>query len=183
MGNKEKVILKCSNCGGKGKIAEFSHIDDGMCYVCKGKGKFEYTQEEYKKMQAEEAENKRIAEERRKEEWANPHFLERQHKTMQEGVFIPLVWNTFKIKEELKSKGFKFSDVTGWYIPANQHPELNREAQDLPDDIYEGIEVVYIAFDALFEVGENVGGQIAYNPIANISDVTQEVREAIKGKR
>lgn len=33
----------CGKCNGKGKIGAFSHIDRGVCFACKGAGRFDFT--------------------------------------------------------------------------------------------------------------------------------------------
>ena len=36
-----KVRVKCHNCAGAGRIAHFSHVNNGVCFTCGGSGKLE----------------------------------------------------------------------------------------------------------------------------------------------
>ncbi len=35
---KGKKMIKCQKCNGLGTIAEYAHIDNGLCFQCKGTG-------------------------------------------------------------------------------------------------------------------------------------------------
>ena len=38
--NKANVKLSCIKCNGTGKLPEFTHIQDGDCFLCEGTGHF-----------------------------------------------------------------------------------------------------------------------------------------------
>ena len=39
MSNTTKTVqVKCTKCDGKGKLWFYSHLDNGVCYACKGAG-------------------------------------------------------------------------------------------------------------------------------------------------
>lgn len=112
---------KCSRCGGSGRIGYFSHIDKGICFLCRGDGTWRkdvraYSQKEYEAM---ERRKQRAAEKKERE-------LEEKRKNAQtkwfaangfteEGVTYILAGNTFSIKDELKARGWKYNDTFKWH--------------------------------------------------------------------
>ena len=130
-----KVKDICDRCGGTGRLNHFGHIDSGMCYKCRGGGWWSqdvraYSQKEY---EALERRNQRAAEKKAQE-------LEEKKKNAQakwfeangfneDGTTYMLIGNTYSIKDELKAKGWKFSNVVakfGWHgsQPITDYPEF-----------------------------------------------------------
>ena len=112
---------KCDKCGGSGRIEYFSHIDSGICYLCGGRGIWRkdvrvYSQKEYKAM---EKRNQKAAEKKE-------HELEEKRKNAKakwfssngftdDGITYMLVGNTFSIKDELKTRGWKYNNILKWH--------------------------------------------------------------------
>lgn len=112
---------KCDKCGGSGRIEYFSHIDSGICYLCKGCGILRkdvrvYSQKEYEAMekrnQRETEKRERELEEKRrnaKSKWFSLNGF------TEDGITYILVGNTFSIKDELKEKGWKYNPLLKWH--------------------------------------------------------------------
>lgn len=55
--------LTCSKCNGSGYLQGFTHIKQGICFQCKGKGSLTLTDKEYHQYQAELANKQQIEDE------------------------------------------------------------------------------------------------------------------------
>ena len=140
-----EAIGTCDRCGGSGVFAcrvENGHIVPhpaygGVCLKCGGEGKIVkairlYTENEYASMQkAKECRRVKaeaLAAEREKERKANAFskWLERNGFDSDGNTYL-IYGNTYPIKDELKTKGYKFSKELKWHGPA---------AVEVPEDCY-----------------------------------------------
>ncbi|XWX29989.1 hypothetical protein KQUDLBSD_CDS0158 [Staphylococcus phage PG-2021_40] len=87
----KKIKVECEFCGGKGFIERFTHVEDGVCYGCKGKGYHLITEEQAKRVEEE-----------------------RQGASKFKMVLLPASYNTYDDREIIKSLGFKFKSPYGW---------------------------------------------------------------------
>lgn len=87
MTNQKTIKIECEFCGGTGIIERFAHVEDGVCYGCKGKGYNMVTPAQAEKLQ----EAKKF-----------------------DMVLLPASTNTYNDKEVIKSLGFKFKGSCGW---------------------------------------------------------------------
>lgn len=123
---------KCSRCGGSGRIGYFSHIDKGICFLCRGSGTWRkdvrvYSQKEYeamerRKQRATEKKERELEEKRKNAQakwFASNGFTE-------EGITYILAGNTFSIKDELKARGWKFDGTFKWHgaEPITDYPQF-----------------------------------------------------------
>ena len=128
-----KVVGTCDRCGGSGVFAcrvENGHIVphpayNGVCLKCGGSGKLEkvvrlYTESEYNSAQRakeKRQEKARAAAEARVEarradaftKWCGRNGFD------SDGYTYMITGNTYPIKEELKSQGYKFSKELKWH--------------------------------------------------------------------
>lgn len=122
-----KVQCKCDRCGGDG-IYKWgvvngvpSHI--GLCYKCNGTGIVTdevriYTEKE--KAQADKAKERAAA---RKEEQRQKYLAAAKDKWLEkngfneDGTTQMAIGDTYSIKDDLKSAGFKFNSTLGWHAP------------------------------------------------------------------
>ena len=140
-----KVVGTCDRCGGRGIFAcrvENDHIVPhpaygGVCLKCGGSGKIEnvvrlYTEKEYNSMQrakerrriqSEKAAAQRAEEKRAK---AFSTWLERNGFDSDGYTFL-VSGNTYPVKDELKSNGYKFSKELKWHGAA---------AVEVPEDCF-----------------------------------------------
>lgn len=83
----------CPKCGGQGTFGNYKHIDNGICYRCKGTGEVLVSEKTYKKQQEQlsKGPNVRI-------------------------MIIPSSRSTYKDKAAIKELGFKFDREYGWII-------------------------------------------------------------------
>lgn len=89
----KKIKVECEFCGGKGFIERFAHVEDGVCYGCKGKGYHLITEEQAKRVEEE-----------------------RQQANKFEMVIVPASYNTYDDKDIIKELGFKFNRSYGWIM-------------------------------------------------------------------
>ena len=130
-------MITCDRCQGRGWFATHvcngqlvpSKIDQAVCWKCHGEGKvygkwIERTPEYQAKLEAKRKakQEARMAEETAKQEEqkahadeANAAFFQKQGFNA-EGKTYVILGDTYKIKDELKQLGCKFSNIFGWHI-------------------------------------------------------------------
>lgn len=115
MTNQKTIKIACEFCGGTGYIERFAHVEDGVCYGCKGKGYNMITPAQAEKLEEE-----------------------RQQANKFEMVIVPASYNTYNDKEVIKSLGFKFNPSYGWIMVIDvetmeeakeKHAEVGAEAR------------------------------------------------------
>lgn len=121
--------IDCPRCGGKGEIPYYGHVDNGVCFYCRGAGKFyetvrAYTEDERAKLDAA-AERKRI----KKEEELKANSEKNKKEYMEKygygdgNIFIPAGFNTYEYKDILKNAGARYDASLGWFFNTNTKPE------------------------------------------------------------
>lgn len=122
-GTKYYLDCRCRRCGGEGGSSAWNYTG-WTCYRCHGTGYDpsprvykEYTPEYEAKLEARrQARYERKAQERRANaEAVNLKWLEKNGFTS-EGYTYCALGNTYDIKDQLKSEGYKFSPELGWHI-------------------------------------------------------------------
>lgn len=108
--------FNCPKCGGTGFIQYFYYVDQGTCFKCGGTGRRETPKKvmKYTPEYAAKLEEKRLARRRAKADEVNKKFLAREGFNADGRTYIVL-GDTFKVKEELKKLGCKYSDMLGWH--------------------------------------------------------------------
>lgn len=128
-----KVKSICNKCNGKG-IA-ISHVengvpipyvpDAGICYSCQGVGSFNkevrlYTEAEYNKMTEINEKNRQRREAELEQKMKDNYAKKKSEWLLNEGfsstgeTFI-ITGDSYSIKEELKSKGWRYNKVLRWH--------------------------------------------------------------------
>lgn len=146
-----KVKTSCSRCGGTGYYAigvengqlKLHPAYNGICLQCEGVGYIEkevrlYTESEYKKMMATNEANK-IKREAEKEQRMRAEFAENKAKWAEKEGFSEdlktyiVTGNSYAIKEELKSAGFRYSPILKWHraTPSNDYPTIKVDAAEV----------------------------------------------------
>lgn len=117
-----KETKKCIKCCGTGKIAEFLHIQDGMCFDCNGSGIIETIRKEYTEEYKKKMEVRKIAKmKKREQEWRDKVHSENQKFFQKEGfnsegtTYIVTSSNSYEVKEMLKEEGYKYNGILGWH--------------------------------------------------------------------
>ena len=140
-----EIEMTCDRCGGTGVFAcrvENGHpvphpAYGGVCLKCGGEGTIKktvrlYTEREYAAAQKAKANRQAEAEERRaariaeRKKTAFTKWMERNGFNSDCETYL-IYGNTFPIKDELKTQGYKFSNELKWHGPA---------AVDVPEDCY-----------------------------------------------
>lgn len=130
----------CPRCGGNGKLYEYRHIDEGVCYKCLGSGYFE--QSETIKVLTDvyfdkltQKRNEKLLEKAKK---VNKTFLI-NHGFDEDGNGFAIVGsNTLKIKDTLKEIGCKWTPSINCWVSPKEHSIDNVEFVPVSaSDIYD----------------------------------------------
>lgn len=128
-GTKHYRVDECPRCGGTGKY-EYTTLDNYRCWKCGGSGYYPHIEKEY----TEEYLAKKEAKAREKKLADNLAKLPENIKkmtpflSMEKPIYV-VKGNTFKIRNELKEKGARFSQ------------QLRTWVFDTPTDEYETLEI------------------------------------------
>lgn len=134
-----RVKIPCSRCGGTGVFPPF-----GVCFKCSG-SRFEfldvrlYTAEE---KQALDKQKERYKERKAEEAFASSDIKKAQwlgaNGFSPDGKTYCVLGNTYSIKDQLKSAGFKYSPLLNWH---------GAEQIELPEEF----KYVQVSFDNLYQ--------------------------------
>lgn len=125
--------VNCYRCNGKGEIPYFGHIDQGVCFLCGGKGYFTkecrlYTDEERAKLDAQaerkrerELEKKRAEAEGKRKAWLDKYGISDGN------IYIVAGCNTYEIKDMLKELGAKYYSGLNWFFGTQSAPIDNEQ--------------------------------------------------------
>lgn len=114
-GTKYWYEHRCPKCGGSGYIPGYEMIEQGVCFKCGGTGEYGHTWKEYTPEYAEKLEARRIARRKAKAPEVNTKFF-KKHGFDENGSMWIVLGDTFKIKEELKAAGARFSYQFLWHF-------------------------------------------------------------------
>ena len=114
-GTKYWYDTKCPKCGGQGYIYGYDYIDGGRCWKCGGTGMFETTWKEYTPEYAEKLTQRRIKRKSKGAEERNQKFFHKEGYDTEGNTWIVL-GDTYKIKDELKEAGARWSNLIGWHF-------------------------------------------------------------------
>lgn len=133
---------RCFKCGGIGIIKMYIPINGGECFDCGGSGITEWDEKEYTPeheaklaAQREKREAKRLAKEREQAAERNAEFF-KKNGFNPDGKTYFVLGNTYEIKEELKTQGAKWDNVSRhWHMPTK--PEGREVLEISVDDMYD----------------------------------------------
>lgn len=172
-----KVKTTCHKCGGSGMYLYF-----GTCFTCNGSGVLGktvrlYTKEERAKLVEN---NERAAErrlERKKESIlkAKENFY-KKNGFNENGVTYMAVGDTYKIKEELKAKGCKFSGLLNWHTPEPIEIENVEFVEIEIDKVYEPMSDGYFR---ILDTAEEYVEERKYSTVESDSEYIGEVGEKV----
>ena len=149
---KALIEMPCGRCYGTGHYGPLS-VFNGTCFECGGTGKVRkmvkvYTPKEYDAYLAntEKARERKVERKAAEKQYALDHSEENRKAELEKLGFDPenpQVYmieggNSYEIKDELKSQGFKFKPELGWYCA---------QLKEVPAPFF----LVPIAFDEVFE--------------------------------
>lgn len=133
-GTKYWYEQRCPKCGGSGYLPEYHMVSNGICFKCEGSGEFPHTWKEYTEEYAAKLEERRIAREKKKAPEKNAKFF-REEGFNEEGFMWIVLGDTFKIKEELKAAGARFSYKFLWHFDHedNGYPCVKISIEDVAE--------------------------------------------------
>lgn len=123
-GTKYWGNMTCPRCGGAGGADQWAYTG-WTCYECGGSGQRmtpyvwkEYTPEYQAKLDArrKKAHDKKIAEQKARSGEINQKFFQKNGFNAEGKTYIAL-GDTYKVKDELKEKGFMYARFLGWHSP------------------------------------------------------------------
>lgn len=180
----------CPRCGGSGIFYVGVHNghgipaapDGGVCYTCSGSGFITkevrvYTEKELAASQKAKERRQQKANEKlhkAQNEWSQKHGFNEGNTT-----FVFLTGNTYDIKDELKTAGYKFNNDIGWHGPVAFEAEGYKQAEVSFENLYE---FAPYAYSPDF-IGEDLVKQMRADAVSegSASKYVGEIGERLRG--
>lgn len=126
-GTKIYLNYNCPKCGGTGLLTEYTHIERGVCFKCRGSGVLEkpmivkvYTSEYEEKLRQRRLQKRKKNATNYNSEWLRDLGFNA-------GVTYIVMGDTYAIKDRLKELGAKYNRALGWHFDF----EVKRDEFDL----------------------------------------------------